>query len=36
MKKETIQSLNNNFENFSNTTEEDIEFWFARDLQHLL
>lgn len=36
MKKEIIQSLTNNFEEHSYTTEEGIEFWFARDLQHLL
>jgi len=36
MKKEIIQSLTKNFEKHSYTTEEDIEFWSARDLQHLL
>ena len=36
MKAEIIQSLTNNFEEHSYTTEEGIEFWFARDLQHLL
>lgn len=36
MKKEIIQSLTKNFEEHSYTTEEGIEFWFARDLQHLL
>lgn len=36
MKKEIIQTLTNNFEEHSYTTEEGIEFWFARDLQHLL
>lgn len=36
MKKEIIQSLANNFENHSQTTENEIEFWYARDLQHLL
>ncbi|RLD56162.1 MAG: DNA damage-inducible protein D [Bacteroidetes bacterium] len=36
MKKEIIQSLTNNFEEHSYTTEEGVEFWFARDLQHLL
>ncbi len=36
MKTEIIQSLTNNFEEHSYTTEEGIEFWFARDLQHLL
>jgi len=36
MEKAIIQSLTNNFEEHSYTTEEGIEFWFARDLQHLL
>ena len=36
MKPEIIQSLTKNFEEHSYTTEEGIEFWFARDLQHLL
>ncbi|WP_326981585.1 DNA damage-inducible protein D [Chryseobacterium sp. MYb264] len=36
MKLETVESLTNSFEDFSHTTEEGIEFWFARDLQHLL
>ena len=36
MKSEIIKSLANNFENHSQTTENGIEFWFARDLQHLL
>ena len=36
MKKEIVQSLTSNFENHSQTTENGIEFWFARDLQHLL
>lgn len=36
MKKEIIKSLTDNFENHSQTTENGIEFWFARDLQHLL
>ena len=36
MKKEIIQSLTSNFENHSQTTENEIEFWFARDIQHLL
>ncbi len=31
-----IKSLNNNFEDHSQTTENGIEFWFARDLQQLL
>ncbi|MFZ1290882.1 MAG: DNA damage-inducible protein D [Melioribacteraceae bacterium] len=36
MKKDIIISLTSNFENHSQTTENGIEFWFARDLQHLL
>ena len=36
MKKETIQNLAHNFEDHSQTTENGIEFWFARDLQLLL
>lgn len=36
MKSEIIKSLSNNFEDHSRTTENGIEFWFARDLQHLL
>lgn len=36
MKHEIIQSLTHNFESHANQTEEGIEFWLARDLQHLL
>jgi len=36
MKKEVVKSLTDNFEAHSNQTENGIEFWFARDLQHLL
>jgi len=36
MKLETVETLTNSFEDFSHTTEEGIEFWFARDLQQLL
>ena len=36
MKKEIIKSLSDNFESHSQTTENGIEFWFARDIQHLL
>lgn len=36
MKKEIIQTLTKNFESFAHKTENGIEFWFARDLQHLL
>ncbi|WKD85490.1 hypothetical protein KCTC32516_00831 [Polaribacter huanghezhanensis] len=36
MKKEIIKTLAHNFEDHSQTTENGIEFWFARDLQLLL
>ena len=36
MKKEIIYKLTENFEDFLHQTEDGIEFWFARDLQHLL
>ncbi len=36
MKHETIYKLTSKFEDFSYQTEEGVEFWFARDLQHLL
>lgn len=36
MKSDIIKSLSNNFEDHSQTTENGIEFWFARDIQHLL
>lgn len=36
MKSEIIQSLAQNFEDYANTTDSGVEFWFARDLQHLL
>lgn len=36
MKKEIIKSLTETFESHSYTTENGIEFWYARDLQHLL
>lgn len=36
MKSEIIKSLAVNFEDHSQTTEHGIEFWFARDIQHLL
>lgn len=36
MKSTIIKSLTNNFEDLSQTTENGIEFWFGRDLQHLL
>jgi len=36
MKAEIIQSLTNNFESCAHTTDDGVEFWLARDLQHLL
>ncbi len=36
MKKEIIQTLTKTFEDYANVTENNVEFWFARDLQHLL
>ncbi|MDO9576823.1 MAG: DNA damage-inducible protein D [Candidatus Cloacimonadales bacterium] len=36
MKKKIIKTLTADFESYSNITENEIEFWFARDLQHLL
>ncbi len=36
MKKEIIKTLTKDFETHANKTANDIEFWFARDLQHLL
>ncbi len=36
MKKETVKHLTLDFESYANKTNEGIEFWFARDLQHLL
>ncbi len=36
MKKEIIKTLTNDFESYANQTQNGIEFWFARDLQHLL
>ncbi|MCP4049848.1 MAG: DNA damage-inducible protein D [bacterium] len=36
MEKNIILSLTNNFESFVNTTDDGVEFWLARDLQHLL
>jgi DNA-damage-inducible protein D len=36
MKTEIVRGLSNSFEDHSRTTENGIEFWFARDLQHLL
>jgi len=36
MKSELIHSLTSNFESHSQTTEQGVDFWLARDLQHLL
>ncbi|MFH1320202.1 MAG: BRO family protein [Bacteroidota bacterium] len=36
MKKEIVKHLTEDFESYSNKTENGIEFWFARDMQHLL
>lgn len=36
MKKEIVQSLTENFEAHAQQTESGIEYWLARDLQHLL
>lgn len=36
MKKDIVYKLTENFEDFLNQTEDGIEFWLARDLQHLL
>ena len=36
MKIEVIKSLTSDFESFAKQTETGVEFWLARDLQHLL
>lgn len=36
MKTNIIYKLTSSFEDFSHKTQEGIEFWLARDLQHLL
>ena len=36
MKTEVIQSLTEDFEAHARQTENGVEFWLARDLQHLL
>lgn len=36
MKKDIIYTLTKNFEDFVHTTQDGVEFWLARDLQHLL
>ena len=36
MKKQIIYKLTENFEESSHKTDDGVEFWLARDLQHLL
>jgi len=36
MKKEIIKQLTTDFESYANQTQNGVEFWFGRDLQHLL
>ncbi|MFA7402247.1 MAG: DNA damage-inducible protein D [Bacteroidales bacterium] len=36
MKKDVVYKLTENFEDFLHLTEDGVEFWLARDLQHLL
>ena len=36
MKKEFIDTLTSNFEGHAQQTESGVEYWLARDLQHLL
>ena len=36
MEKEMVKSLTEDYESFANYTRNGVEFWFARDLQHLL
>lgn len=36
MEKEIINSLTDSFESFAHKTEDAVEFWLARDIQHLL
>jgi DNA-damage-inducible protein D len=36
MKQEIIHSLTKDFESFAHKADDGLEFWFARDLQHLL
>ena len=36
MKHEIVKSLTKDFESYINRTKNGIEFWFARDLKHLL
>ena len=36
MEKQIINKLTENFEDLSHKTDDGVEFWLARDLQHLL
>jgi len=36
MKKELVRTLTDTFQDHSNITDNGVEFWFARDIQHLL
>ena len=36
MKTDIVKELTNNFESFVHYTDDNVEFWLARDLQHLL
>jgi len=36
MKQDIISGLTQTFEDYANKTDSGIEFWLARDLQHLL
>lgn len=36
MRNDVIKGLTDDFESYSQTTEGGVEFWFARDIQHLL
>ena len=36
MKSEIVQSLTTNFESHAQQTDGGVEFWLARDIQHLL
>jgi len=36
MQKNVIHSLTGNFESYANQTQDGVDFWMARDLQHLL
>jgi DNA-damage-inducible protein D len=36
MKKELVQDLTDNFEGHAQQSETGVEYWLARDIQHLL